>query len=94
MSACEKCWVDAHRNPARDVAVEYERLIRERPPCTPEEQAGPEAGTCPDCHRKTLHQYTGEPMCGCSITAWERAKYEIDRGSLTNRQLERMEHDA
>jgi hypothetical protein len=42
-------------------------LLEERKehPCTPEEQAGPEALECPVCHRKTLHQYTREPMCGC-----------------------------
>jgi len=64
MSACEKCWHDAHRGPQFSVAEEYARLISERPPCTPEEQAGPDAGTC-RCGRKTLHQHTGEPMCGC-----------------------------
>ena len=68
MSACEKCWSDAHRGPYFSVAEEYSRLMEERKehPCTPEQQAGPDAGECPTCHRMTIHQYTKEPMCGCS----------------------------
>lgn len=48
-------------------AMEYERLIEKRhqTPCTPEEQAGPDASKCKACGRMTLHQHTGEPMCGC-----------------------------
>ena len=67
MSSCEKCWRDAHVGPYTCVADEYRRLIeeRQRDPCTPEEQAGPDATTCPTCNRKTLHQWTKEPMCGC-----------------------------
>lgn len=70
MSACEKCWRDAHRGPEFSVAEEYERLMDERRdhPCTPEEQAGPDAQRCPACGRMTLHQYTAEPMCGCVLT--------------------------
>lgn len=61
------------RRPSRvdtDVAAEYARLIEARKltPCTPEEQAGPDATQCPTCHRLTLHQHTGEPMCGCKLT--------------------------
>jgi hypothetical protein len=68
MSACEKCWHDAHVNPFASVADEYERLMNERRehPCTPEEQAGPDATQCPTCGRMTLHQHTREPMCGCA----------------------------
>lgn len=67
MSACEKCWRDAHRGEQFSVADEYHRLMKERhdDPCTPEEQAGPDARECPSCLRMTLHQITGEPMCGC-----------------------------
>lgn len=67
MSACEKCWRDAHRGPQFSVAEEYARLMEERRdhPCTPEQQAGPDADQCPLCGRMTLHQYTREPMCGC-----------------------------
>lgn len=59
MAACEKCWRDAHRGPDYSVAEEYARLIRERNdhPCTPEEQAGPDATRCPKCNRMTVHQY-------------------------------------
>lgn len=65
MSACEKCWSDAHTSD--DVAARYNELIEERKanPCTPEQQAGPHAAPCPICGRRTLHQYTNEPMCGC-----------------------------
>ena len=61
MSTCEKCWRDA------GLTGDYWSLLNERNknPCTPEEQAGPDAGKCPECGRMTLHQLTGEPMCGC-----------------------------
>lgn len=64
MSTCEKCWSDAHRGPQFSVADEYARLLKLRAnhPCTPEEQAGPDAGICPDCGRRTAHQYTSECM--------------------------------
>ena len=64
MSSCEKCWRDSTGD---DHAVRYAELIEQRRanPCTPEEQAGELAGECPFCDRKTLHQHTGEPMCGC-----------------------------
>lgn len=67
MSSCEKCWRDSHAGDTGDSVTEYHRLMRERhaAPCSPEEQAGPDAGTCQECHRKTLHQHTQEPMCGC-----------------------------
>ena len=69
MSCCEKCWSDAHRGPQFSVAEEYGKLIEERKdnPCSPEEQAGPEAGVCPKCKRKTLHQHVKDVcMAGCS----------------------------
>jgi hypothetical protein len=47
--------------------ADYNRRVTELY-CTGEEQAGPDAGECPVCHRKTLHQHTGEPMCGCAVT--------------------------
>jgi len=63
---CEKCWADAARaaGPYGDQVDEYRRLCRERKdnPCTPEEQAGPDAEWCPVCGRKTLHQHTGQCM--------------------------------
>ena len=64
---CEKCWQDAQTSATADVYTRYCELIAEREdnPCTPEQQAGQGAETCPSCKRKTLHQYTGEPMCGC-----------------------------
>ena len=65
MSACEKCWADAGGN-----ADAYGQLLLVRwnlhQVCTPEQQAGPDARKCPRCGRKTLHQHTGQPMCGCN----------------------------
>jgi hypothetical protein len=62
MSVCERCWSDA----AGDVA-HYEALLdaRRSQPCSPEQQAGPNAAQCPGCGSQTIHQHTGEPMCGC-----------------------------
>lgn len=68
MSACEKCWHDAHYgSPFVNVADKYAKLLKERSnnPCTPEQQAGEDAGICPVCNRKTLHQWTQECMTGC-----------------------------
>lgn len=58
MPSCEKCWVDAHAgdHTGEGHAKMYARLIRERN-CTPEEQAGEDAGTCPHCGRRAVHQY-------------------------------------
>lgn len=69
MPSCEKCWADAHRGPQYSVAEEYSRLLEERKdnPCTPEEQAGLDATECPNCLRKTMHQYCHVCMaCGFS----------------------------
>ena len=60
MTACEKCWKDSGGDHAR-----YKRLLKGRH-CTPEEQAGDDAGLCPDCGRRTVHQHTGDclsPEC-------------------------------
>jgi hypothetical protein len=68
MSACEKCWADA-----QTFDCLYTDLLAERHTdglCTPEEQAGPDAGECPFCKRMTAHQHTRELMCGCNpVTA-------------------------
>lgn len=66
-TACEKCWHDAHNGPGTDVAEAYLRLIRERAssPCTPEEQAGPDAPLCEYCDRRTVHPYVRKcVICG------------------------------
>jgi len=63
MSACVKCWSDAHLGAQFSVVDNYEHLIIVRA-CTPEEQAGPDAAMC-ECGRKTRHELTGECMaCG------------------------------
>jgi hypothetical protein len=54
MASCEKCWADS-LGPFGDQVDRYHRLIKERN-CTPEEQAGPDAGWCDKCERKTIHQ--------------------------------------
>ena len=72
MSTCEKCWRDAHAGgPYADVAENYARLLEKRKdkPCTPEQQAGENAGWCPKCDRKVLHQHTGKCMAGCVTPA-------------------------
>lgn len=51
MASCERCWADAHGD-----AEQYLLLLQERPPCTPEQQAGAHAAWCPVCGRKTVHQ--------------------------------------
>lgn len=56
MGSCEKCWRESGGDPIR-----YNELLCENE-CTPEEQAGPDAGWCGHCHRKTIHQYTGKCM--------------------------------
>ena len=74
MSVCERCWREAQRACGGwDVADNYARLMAERSeaPCSPEDQAGPDARECPRCKRKTIHQHTGEPMCGCKLIGWE-----------------------
>ena len=76
MSACEKCWRDAHAGyPNCDVAAEYSALVDERRanPCTPEEQAGRDRGWCIACGRNTAHQHTGEcmhPWCAGGDRKW------------------------
>lgn len=68
MSSCQKCWRDSASSDEH--ALRYRELLLERERdgrvCTAEEQAGPDAGQCPVCHRKTLHELTGEPMCECN----------------------------
>jgi len=51
MASCERCWELSGGNPDR-----YRELLRVNK-CTPEQQAGQDAGVCSICHRKTLHQY-------------------------------------
>ena len=65
MSSCEKCWLDAHYINTDDLADAYHALLAERSGvnvCTPEEQAGANAGVCPKCGRRTTHQITGACM--------------------------------
>jgi hypothetical protein len=64
MSCCEKCYADSMATGRRYMDLMNEREARGEV-CTPEQQAGLNAGQCPACKRMTLHQYTGEPMCGC-----------------------------
>jgi hypothetical protein len=76
VSMCEKCWSDAGRESffrGTNKSDEYSRIMdeREKKPCTPEQQAGPDAQVCPECYRWTIHQHTGECMNLCG-TAWSR----------------------
>lgn len=88
MSSCEKCWSDAHGNGAySDAATNYQRLLDERKdnPCTPEQQAGPDASPCTECgNRMVRHQHTGECMAnpehGYRYT-WRKPKTEDETRS-------------
>lgn len=51
MASCEKCWELA----GGDVD-KYHQLLNDND-CSPEEQAGSAAESCPSCGRKTVHQY-------------------------------------
>ena len=71
MSICEKCWADAGMDMTGDQPLRYLELVKDRDKtghaCTPEQQAGPEAGFCPSCKRWTLHQWTERCMVdGCA----------------------------
>lgn len=70
MSACEKCWRESRG------ADNYRELLESRKenPCTPEEQAGPDAGECPACKRMTLHQYMAECMNRCGFITHEQTR--------------------
>ncbi len=60
MACCEKCWKEAG-----GIAARYAELWNSRQ-CTPEEQAGDNAGTCDVCRRRTIHQYAKccmNPVC-------------------------------
>ena len=60
MSSCERCWRDAAGDPDR-----YQRLIRSPKDCTPEQQAGRDAGWCSVCRVRAVHEITRECMaCG------------------------------
>lgn len=68
MPSCEKCWADSAMARWSNGTEEYAKLLAERDKaggCTPEQQAGPDAGECPTCHRMTLHQHCGVCMAGC-----------------------------
>ena len=68
MASCEKCWADSFTmtyGTGEDRIEKYQQLIKERN-CTSEEQAGPDAGICHKCKRKTVHQFVGVCMVpGC-----------------------------
>jgi hypothetical protein len=64
MSACERCWERSYDPWRCDRTGRYQGNLSTHT-CSAEEQAGRDAGKCPTCKRMTLHQHTGEPMCGC-----------------------------
>ena len=66
MPSCEKCWVDAGGD-----ADTYYCLLGTRS-CSPEEQAGEDATTCPKCKRRTVHHYARICMA-CGVDARGRA---------------------
>ena len=93
MASCEKCWADAWRFGEGDQPEEYSRLIRERDAtghtCTPEEQAGPDAGVCPKCGRRAMHQYCNVCMaCGFDPTSKNQPNTEETSKNQPNTEEE------
>jgi len=74
MPSCERCWRDSGGNPDR-----YRELILSRTACTPEEQAGEDAGLCPDCGRKTMHQYVRTVCMNSACSSTRRRLQEAGR---------------
>ena len=67
MPSCERCWRDAHFAALHGNANKEDcyRLLVEQRDCTPEQQAGDDAGKCGPCNRFTVHQYARICMaCG------------------------------
>jgi hypothetical protein len=64
MPMCEKCWVAAY-DPNGNQSERYLELVKVSH-CTPEEQAGTDAGYCPMCKRQTVHQYAQ----ACMVCGW------------------------
>lgn len=65
MPSCEACWAASGGD-----ADEYARLIKINT-CSPEQQAGPDARTCPKCTRRTVHQHAWICMA-CGTDFWSR----------------------
>ena len=67
MASCERCWADAFGmsfGTSKSQPEIYGELIKTRN-CSAEQQAGPEAGICPKCKRKAVHQAINQCMsCG------------------------------
>ena len=68
MPACERCWAESRRPFATET---YEELVKINN-CTPEQQAGPDAGICSTCGRKTIHQYARDWCMACDCQREER----------------------
>ena len=96
MPSCEKCWVDAYRleqSENLDQPSAYQLLVKTRDAsghtCTPEQQAGPDAGICATCGRRTIHQHVRDWCMACNERRAERS------GPLTDDDLTHMQerHD-
>jgi len=69
MVSCERCWERSHiiaREMGEEQTEAYRRLVRTKD-CTPEQQAGPEAGECGKCKTHTVHQHTRQ----CIACGWQ-----------------------
>lgn len=64
MPSCEKCWRDAGYEADRYAELLVERMDN---PCSPEDQAGPGAGECPMCGRRTIHQHVAGFCMVCDV---------------------------
>jgi len=75
MPMCERCWTRAY-DPQGGQVERYAELIKNET-CTPEQQAGEHATTCPRCDRRTVHQHARAcMMCGWKDGAclWQEVK--------------------
>ena len=97
---CEKCWSDAG-----GMAERYSNLVSQRnasgPHCTPEQQAGPEAGECPACKRRTMNQHVTDhcmvPFCQQNCPpATPHEPAQADEASNVGAQIDALltRHDA
>ena len=79
MASCEKCWSDAYylQDCEEGHVEKYAKLIEERKdnPCTPEEQAGNDAGFCPVCERNTVHQHAKS----CTECTYKELKQRLEK---------------
>lgn len=66
MPACEKCWADAYLaslHSGRAQSAEYARLVRDRRPCSPRDQAGQWWDEKQQCDTRLTLKGAGPHLC-------------------------------